>query len=134
MKITKLNLKHLLLLLCSFAFATNASAQTFHVGGVEWQHNSDSYAANGIYLQSAVTDGAIFTLPAPATIDDMHPDLQYCTKGYKIYKSGATSSAVTLETFSGGNMPAIYPVTRNNSSGDYFYMGPAVASDDAGTL
>ncbi len=134
MKITKLNLKHLLLLLCSFAFATNASAQTFHVGEVEWQHNSDSYAANGIYLQSAVTDGAIFTLPAPATIDDMHPDLQYCTKGYKIYKSGTTSSAVTIETFSGGNMPAIYPVTRNNSTGDYFYMGPAIATDDAGTL
>ena len=25
-------------------------------------------------------------------------------------------------------------MTRNNSTGDYFYMGPAIASDDAGTL
>ena len=76
----------------------------------------------------------MFTLPAPTAISDMHPDLQYCTKGYKIYKSGSNREDITVETFSGGNMPAIYPVTRNNSTGDYFYMGPAVASDDAGTL
>ena len=56
----------------------------------------------------------MFTLPAPTAISDMHPDLQYCTKGYKIYKSGSNREDITVETFSGGNMPAIYPVTRNN--------------------
>ena len=95
---------------------------------------TNSYEVNAKYLQTAVTDGAMFTLPAPTAISDMHPDLQYCTKGYKIYKSGSNREDITVETFSGGNMPAIYPVTRNNSTGDYFYMGPAVASDDAGTL
>lgn len=138
MKITKLNLKHLLLLLCSFAFATNASAQTFEVQHADWldflESYTNSYEVNAKYIQTAVTDGAMFTLPAPTAISDMHPDLQYCTKGYKIYKSGSNREDITVETFSGGNMPAIYPVTRNNSTGDYFYMGPAVASDDAGTL
>jgi len=131
MKITKL-FNHYLLFLSILAFATNASAQTFTVESRDWLVFSEtSYTVGAKYSQTAVTDGAIFTLPAPTTISDMHPDLQYCTKGYKIYKSG---SNVVAETFSGGNSPTIYPVSRYGSTAEYFYMGPAIASDDAGTL
>lgn len=119
------------MLFCVLALAFNASAQTFSVKSIDWQAYSETYEVGSKYLQSAVADGAIFTLPAPTAISDMHPDLQYCTKGYKIYKSG---SNVVAETFSGGNAPTIYPVTRNSSTGEYFYMGPAIATDDAGTL
>ena len=42
MKITKLNLKHLLLLLCSFAFATNASAQTTPTYQIEMKNKFHS--------------------------------------------------------------------------------------------
>ena len=119
------------LLLCAIVFAFNASAQTFSVKSIDWQAYSETYDVSAKYLQTAVSDGAIFTLPAPTEIGDMHPDLQYCTKGWKIYKSG---SNVVTETFSGGNSPTIYPVSRNGSTGEYFYMGPAIATDDAGTL
>ena len=135
MKITKLNFKHLLLLLCSFAFATNASAQTFSVNAVDWLKYSETYEVGSIYLQSAVTDDAIFALPAPTATSDMHPNSlenQQCTKGYKVYKSG---SGVVTETFSGGSGSVYYPIQRNASTnGYYYYMGPAIAADDAGTL
>ncbi|MBO5271379.1 MAG: hypothetical protein J6B30_00965 [Muribaculaceae bacterium] len=112
MKITKLNFKHLLLLLCSFVFATNASAQTFEVNAADWiiYSETNDFSVGSIYLQSAVTDGAIFTLPAPTATSDMHPESpadQQCTKGYKIYKSG---SNVVAETFSGGSALEHYPV------------------------
>lgn len=137
MKITKLNFKHLLLLLCSFAFATNASAQTFEVNAADWiiYSETNDFSVGSIYLQSAVTDGAIFTLPAPTATSDMHPESpanQQCTKGYKIYKSG---SNVVAETFSGGSALEHYPVKRASSTNPiYYYMGPAIAADDAGTL
>lgn len=79
MKITKLNFKHLLLLLCSFAFATNASAQTFEVpDNADWYYHPNPYTVqydvNSKYIQSAVTDNAIFALPATTATSDMHPD------------------------------------------------------------
>lgn len=140
MKITKLNLKHLLLLLCSFAFATNASAQTFEVpSNADWYYYPNPYTVqydvNSKYIQSAVTDNAIFALPAPTATSDMHPNSpanQQCTKGYKVYKS---ASGVVTETFSGGSALEHYPVKRASSSNPiYYYMGPAIAADDAGTL
>ncbi len=135
MKLINTPLQKVLLLICACAFVINASAQTFSVKSVDWldflESYTNSYEVNSKYLQTAVTDGAIFTLPAPVTISDMHPDLQYCTKGWKIYKSG---SDVVVETFSGGNSPTIYPVSRNGSTAEYFYMGPAIAADDAGTI
>ena len=65
MKITKL-FNHYLLFLSILAFATNASAQTFTVESRDWLVFSEtSYTVGAKYSQTAVTDGAIFTLPAP---------------------------------------------------------------------
>lgn len=125
------------MLLCAIAF--NASAQTYEVKPVDWLSYSETYFdVNSKYLQSAVTDGAIFALPAPTEVGDMHPEsptTQQCTKGYKVYKSGSNKEAITTETFSGGSALEHYPIKRNASeNGYYYYMGPAIASDDAGTL
>lgn len=124
------------MLLCACVFAFNASAQTFEVKPVDWlSYSESSYEVNSKYIQSAMTDGAMFTLPAPTQVGDMHPESpanQQCTKGYKIYKSG---SNVVAEYFSGGSALEHYPVKRNASAnGEYYYMGPAIAADDAGTL
>lgn len=126
------------MLLCALALAFNASTQTYSVKEVDWLGYSETYAVNSKYLQSAVTDGAVFALPAPTEVGDMHPDSperQQCTKGYKVYKSGSNRESIIAETFSGGSALEHYPVKRAASTnGYYYYMGPAIASDDAGTL
>lgn len=83
MKLIKIPLLKVIIL-CASVFALNASAQTFSVKSIDWQAYSETYEVSAKYLQTAVSDGAIFALPAPTEIGDMHPDLQYCTKGYKI--------------------------------------------------
>lgn len=126
------------MLFCVLALAFNASAQTFSVKSADWLGYSETYDLNSKYLQSAVTDGAIFALPAPTEVGDMHPEspaTQQCTKGYKVYKSGSNRESIITETFSGGSALEHYPVKRAASTnGYYYYMGPAIASDDAGTL
>ena len=126
------------MLLCALALAFNASTQTYSVKEVDWLGYSETYAVNSKYLQSAVTDGAVFALPAPTEVGDMHPDSperQQCTKGYKVYKSGSNRESIIAETFSGGSALEHYPVKRAASTnGYYYYMGPAIASDDAGSL
>ena len=126
------------MLLCALALVFNASAQTFQVKSVDWLGYSGTYEVNSKYYQSAVTDGAIFALPAPTEVGDMHPDSpekQQCTKGFKVYKSGSNRESIITETFSGGSALEHYPVKRSASeNGYYYYMGPAIASDDAGNL
>ena len=127
------------MLLCSCVFAFNVSAQTFEVKPVDWlSYSESSYEVNSKYIQSAMTDGAMYTLPAPTQAADMHPESpanQQCTKGYKIYKSGSSRESIIAEYFSGGSALEHYPVKRSASEkGEYYYMGPAIAADDAGTL
>ena len=86
MKFFKFHL-HNVILCCVLALAFNASAQTYSVKEADWLGYSETYDVNSKYLQSAVTDGSIFALPAPTEVGDMHPEspaTQQCTKGYKV--------------------------------------------------
>ena len=82
-----------------------------------------------IYKQAAASNGNIYTLPAPLDSVKMvkvttSSSNSYLTQGYLFTSDGQ-------DTWSSGNKAAAFPY---QSSGAYYYLGPAIASDNAGTL
>ncbi len=78
-------------------------------------------AHSDIYGQGAASDGIIFTLPGSSTVSN-YPDNM--TQGYLFGKD-------LQSIWSGGNLASAFPY---ETSGSYYYLGPCIASDDAGTL
>lgn len=110
----------LMLLLALTWVVPSADAQYSYASAKKW--GPVTFSTPGLsYCQTAVTDNAIFTVPAHSTSTMVST---YMTQGYKISSSG-------VEGFSGGNLASAFP---NQSSGAYYYIGPAISEDGAGTM
>lgn len=92
-------------------------------------------SGNGYWFQGApATDGngtwGIYTVPYHAGLSTpFYVSGTTYTQGYVLRSNGVTN-------FSGGNLASAFPVTDETTSGNtvYYKLGPAIASDNAGTL
>ncbi len=77
---------------------------------------------SSVYNQGAAAGGRIYTLPASTTDANYESGM---TQGYLFGANNEQSK------WSGGNLSTAFPYS---TTGSYFYLGPCIASDDAGTL
>ena len=102
----------------------------------DWKQSVANAMANSImksspyiYMTAAATDDKIFTVPASSVTSDyptatVNSTTYHITQGYLFSKDGQ-------EYWSGGTKESAF---KWQTSGTYLYLGPAIASDDAGTL
>ena len=133
----KRNFLHSLAFILAMVIAipvANAAYPSFNFSiPLDWETNYNKSDINntaitehpGYYRQAAATDGKIFAVPGGGA-DVTYPKIDgiYVTYGHIIGKSDQTY-------WSGGSGKSNYPY---ESSGAYYYLGPAIASDEEGTL
>lgn len=122
----------MLMLLMALSWVTPGAeaASTTYTRTYSWGTTNANYG-NGYWMQGAPsTDGngteGIYTVPRHAGTGSPYfiSGTTY-TQGYVLRKSGVTN-------FSGGDLAAAFPV--NDGGSTYFRMGPAIASDNSGTV
>ncbi len=107
----------------SYAFKVNDQSDWW----IDFSKQSEFPGTN--YIQAAVTDDAIFTVPTGGTAGDFHSlsnGTIFVTKGYKM-------SSTKLENWSGGNDASIF-TTGYTGTHTAFFAGPQIAADAEGTL
>ena len=99
----------------------NAADYNYSSPTKAWAHSETTYSSR--YYSIAVSEDNIFTLPSVSSTGiGMYST--YYTKGLRFSSSGVVA-------FSGGSGSYAFP---NGSSGSYYYLGPATASDSKGTF
>ncbi|MBQ7854905.1 MAG: hypothetical protein IJ352_07825 [Muribaculaceae bacterium] len=120
----KQKLLHFLFVIAAIITAipiANAADYNYSSPTKAWAHSETTYSSR--YYSIAVSEDNIFTLPSvSSTGTGMYST--YYTKGLRFSSSGVVA-------FSGGSGSYAFP---NGSSGSYYYLGPATASDSKGTF
>ena len=106
------------------------NAQTASMGSSTWAaiySGSGSGIQNGFYFSSAASNGIVFTLPSFGNAYMITSTGE--TQGYFVRSDEGNWNASTFP-FSGGRGNYY----TNETSGNYYYAGPAIASDSKGNL
>lgn len=132
----KQKLIHFLSIFVAFLTATpiaNAADYTFSTPTKVWSQavSTPTGAApfNYNYISSAATNGYIYTLPAiPGSTGTEYMLATYYTAGKRI------NNGIVEQWSAGGPTDFEYTYLNQTTGPWYCYAGPAIASDDAGTL
>lgn len=118
------------ILLGSILFPLTSIAQTVSMGASTWAAIFDSSSggiANGFYFTSAASNDIVFTLPSFGNSSQISASGE--TNGF-FTKSDEGKWTAGIYPFSGGRGNAY----TNEASGNYYFAGPAIASDSKGNL
>lgn len=118
------------ILTCVLLSPITLNAQTASMGSSTWAaiySGSGSGIQNGFYFSSAASNGIVFTLPSFGNAYMITSTGE--TQGYFVRSDEGNWNASTFP-FSGGRGNYY----TNETSGNYYYAGPAIASDSKGNL
>lgn len=118
------------ILACVLLTPITLNAQTASMGSSTWAaiySGSGSGIQNGFYFSSAASNGIVFTLPSFGNAYMITSTGE--TQGYFVRSDEGNWNASTFP-FSGGRGNYY----TNETSGNYYYAGPAIASDSKGNL